>query len=215
VPVQVTVFSEHPSLLDPAERGAWRPVPEPSISRLGDRLAGSVLAAGTRAPRVRLDSYAITPDGSMLLLFVEADVVFDEAEGEGRGRGSGGGGGGSVDSGGGGDGGGGAGSNGWSGGGGDGSGSSGGSSSSSSGGGSGSSSGSGSGSSSGGGGSGGGSGGGGVSRLRERIGAVGKAVLGELNSRPKKLLHVTCGRLLDWPYASPGRRIPAKFARDV
>lgn len=61
--------------------------------------------------------------------------------------------------------------------------------------------------------------GGGVAGLRRRIGEAGASVLGELNSRPKKLLHVTVGRLLDWPYdlldeatASAASRVAARWA---
>ena len=35
--------------------------------------------------------------------------------------------------------------------------------------------------------------------LRSRIHATGSRVLGSLNSRPKALIHVTCGRFLAWP----------------
>ena len=38
------------------------------------------------------------------------------------------------------------------------------------------------------------------------MGAVGSSVLGELNSRPKALVHVTVGRLLTWPYEALDER---------
>ena len=55
--------------------------------------------------------------------------------------------------------------------------------------------------------------GGSLTTLRTRIGAVGTRVLGELNSRPKALLHVSCGRLLDWPAELPDVRSAARVAR--
>ena len=111
----VTVFSEHPSLLSGADREAWTAVSDERANALGERLA-RVLPAEA-ALRLRLHGYAITPDGSMVVLFVE----HEEAQA------------------------------------------------------------------------------GGVTGLRERLGGVGRGVLGSLNSRPKRLLHVTAGRLLDWP----------------
>lgn len=36
-------------------------------------------------------------------------------------------------------------------------------------------------------------------KLREALGRVGESVLGELNSRPKALIHMSVARLLEWP----------------
>lgn len=38
-----------------------------------------------------------------------------------------------------------------------------------------------------------------IADLRSRLHVTGTRVLGALNSRPKALIHVTCGRFLDWP----------------
>ena len=112
----VLVFSEHPSLLDDDERAKWQPVGDQKVEELGEALKVPI---ETRcAIRLQLWGYAITPDGSMLMLFEEA------------------------------------------------------------------------------------SGGGGSSllSLREQLAAVGEQKLGALNSRPKKLVHVSSMRMLDWPF---------------
>ena len=120
--IVVTVFSEHPSLLEPDQRASWRSVTPAQTDALGSHLEKDVFGDAI-APSLVLDAYVLTPDGSMILGFIEA------AEAEGAAGG---------------------------------------------------------GSSS-------------LGALRSRIGAAGVAVLGELNSRPKALIHVTVGRLLVWP----------------
>ena len=132
--VIVRVFSEHPSLLEPKEAKAWRPVSETQCEALGEAV-GAHLAThqyeqrsgrrqGANGPPRHMGlvvhSYALTADGSMLILFEEEEAAGTTA---------------------------------------------------------------------------------GVSvlSLREELGAVGEAVLGPLNSRPKALLHLSVMRLLDWP----------------
>ena len=135
------VFSEHPSLLDDAARATWRRIESAEIDTLAQtlelhargatRAAAGATALSERACRVsaaielRVHGYAVTPDGSMLLLLEEA--LHEPARGSSRGAG------------------------------------------------------------------------GGFGALRSRLQAHGEATLGTLNSRPKKLIHVTCGRLLAWP----------------
>ena len=135
------VFSEHPSLLDDAARATWRRIESAEIDTLAQtlelhargatRAAAGATARSERACRVsaaielRVHGYAVTPDGSMLMLLEEA--LHEPARGSSRGAG------------------------------------------------------------------------GGFGALRSRLQAHGEATLGTLNSRPKKLIHVTCGRLLAWP----------------
>ena len=78
----VSVFSEHPSLLDGAQREQWRPISEAQIELLAERLATEALPPRTAAPRLRLHGFAITPDGSMLALFVPAAAAGAETDGE-------------------------------------------------------------------------------------------------------------------------------------
>jgi len=114
----VTVFSEHPSLLDTVQQASWRAVDDAQIESLAARLAATALSAQVPAVELRLHGYAVTPDGSMIITF---DEVGDASQG--------------------------------------------------------------------------------LSALRERVATAGAAELGELNSRPKRLIHITCGRLLVWPHA--------------
>ena len=109
------VFSEHPSLLDDADRAKWHHVTEAQLEILRSALREPVEA---QCPlRLQLWGYAITADGSMVLLLAEAPNGSSLLE------------------------------------------------------------------------------------LREEIQSIGNATLGELNSRPKKLVHVSLMRLLDWPFA--------------
>ena len=112
----VLVFSEHPSLLDATERSQWHAVPEATVATLGEALRAPIEARC--ALRLRLAGYAITPDGSMLLLLDEAD------------------------------------------------------------------------------------GGSSMLELRNELQSLGTTSLGSLNTRPKKLIHVSAMRLLEWPFDS-------------
>lgn len=140
--VVMTVFSEHPSLLDEAQRQRWQPVSVKQEQMLATRvricarsllhlprldayrfvsrmcqLRTTVLAPGATPPlAIDFRGCIVTPDGSMIATFVEADT------------------------------------------------------------------------------------GASLGDLRTRLSTAGTTELGELNSRPKKLIHVTVGRLLTWPY---------------
>ena len=69
----VRVFSEHPSLLDEHERAAWQPVQPEQVVRLGDAIEGSLndpsRPGGACAIALSLFGYALTDDGSFLILF--------------------------------------------------------------------------------------------------------------------------------------------------
>lgn len=110
----VLVFSEHPSLLDESDRAAWHAVSEPDVHALGTAVREPI--EQRCALRLRLWGYAITADGSMLLLLEEA------------------------------------------------------------------------------------SGGSSLLEMRDELQALGTASLGSLNTRPKKLIHVSAMRLLEWPF---------------
>lgn len=108
------VFSEHPSLLDAEDRAKWQPVSDEQVQTLDTALRAPLESRCAMA--IQLWGYAITPDGSMLLLFEEAP------------------------------------------------------------------------------------GGSSLLELREDLQRIGEDTLGSLNSRPKKLIHVSTMRLLDWPF---------------
>ena len=58
----VTVFSEHPSLLEGAQRQAWRPFSEAQVGVLAERLETEALPPHTAAPALRFHGLAITPN---------------------------------------------------------------------------------------------------------------------------------------------------------
>ena len=51
--------------------------------------------------------------------------------------------------------------------------------------------------------------------LRDKLGRAGESVLGELNSRPKALIHLTAARLLEFPEASDLTEAESKHIRDT
>ena len=73
--IVVTVFSEHPSLLDDTQREQWRPISDAQVAALGERLSSEVFGSATSAPHapsLALDGTYLTPDGSMIATFIEA-----------------------------------------------------------------------------------------------------------------------------------------------
>lgn len=133
----VKVFSEHPSLLEPEDATSWRPVSEEQCEALGDAIDQQLITRSSRGHTrkavpaktygysnwrlgLRVWGYALTADGSMLVLFEEAPRAPAPAAAS-------------------------------------------------------------------------------FVTLREELAAVGAAVLGPLNSRPKDLIHMSAMRLLEWP----------------
>ena len=128
----VRVFSEHPSLLEPAEAKSWAPVSEAQREQLQRAIIEHLYAHRYTGPYARklqlvVHGYALTSDGSMLLLFEEPPDATASSQRSNPA---------SVAS---------------------------------------------------------------FVALRDELGQVGRSVLGELNSRPKALVHVSAMRLLDWP----------------
>ena len=86
----VRVFSEHPSLLDTEDAKRWRPISEEQCQRLGSAVETHLLQRGymgvlgkgpvgerpvAKRLALRVWGYALTADGSMLILFDEEQTV--------------------------------------------------------------------------------------------------------------------------------------------
>ena len=51
--------------------------------------------------------------------------------------------------------------------------------------------------------------------LRDELQALGEAQLGSLNTRPKKLIHVSAMRLLEWPFGQLAANETAHVQRTI